>query len=101
MISEEELDEMRARCDAATPGPWHTYQEELSKAAGIENNYAGHICGGCEYEGYFAGPDADFVAHARTDLPRCIKEIQALKAVQDALTETCDRYAQEIERLSK
>ena len=61
MITPERLDEMQERCDAATAGPWEV------KDNPVDENWAD-----------LYPNDSKFIAHARTDLPDCIEEIQLL-----------------------
>ncbi len=74
------LDEAQQRADAATEGPWHGY--------GLDPNGAYFVHGGTEAVGYFAADpivtegaieeDAEFIAHARTDLPRALAALRAV-----------------------
>ena len=48
----KELEEIKARCDAASPPPW-----------------------GAKYE---KPCDQDFISHARTDIPRLVKALEHL-----------------------
>ena len=77
------LEEIKARHEAATPGPW-----ELSRDAGIyidrDEDYC--ICGiGNE-------PDAEFIAHSRTDIPALLAEVERL---QKAITAVIKGYPNE------
>lgn len=88
-LTESELAEIRARMDAATPGPWvkvnafSSYPEcddkdlhfaihdsQSNQIAFVEENYW--------VEDYEA--DSNFIAHARTDVPRLLAHIEALEA---------------------
>jgi hypothetical protein len=84
-ITEAELAAMKARLDAATPGPWTSLFEGRDHWGGDSfiqtatqdiylsaEDYAG---GG----GHFCA-DLDFIAHARQDMPRLIAEIERLRA---------------------
>ncbi len=73
---------MKARCDAATPGPWRSWIERRDHEAGSSFIQTG--------EGTSRGPDIelsgvtaadqDFIAHARQDLPRLVAEVYRLRA---------------------
>lgn len=65
--TDEELTEMQARCDAATPGPWNSFNRLIVD----------------EYLCYKS--DGKFIDHARTDLPRLIAEVNRLKAEVERL----------------
>lgn len=83
-MTDEELNAIEARAAAATPGPWWVYDD--GRSAGVVNGdgstyhrpYRAMICGGDAHEGYFDGPDADFIAHARTDVPALVAEVRRL-----------------------
>jgi hypothetical protein len=75
--SAEELAEIQARCDRATPGPWTSYIEgrdhesgsSFIMTSGEDINRVG-----------MSDDDQDFAAHAREDVPRLIAEIRRLSA---------------------
>ena len=70
----DRLDEIQARADKATEGPWEADHSE-------ENNSAVKPVGADWIDGVaFAGleADAEFIAHARTDVPRLVAAIQAV-----------------------
>jgi hypothetical protein len=85
-MSDDELNAIEARANAATPGPWT--QGEI--AAG-DLPYAGG-CFAVEVFGATADPyavlaecqheaDAAFIAAARTDIPALVAEVRRLRAV--------------------
>lgn len=55
-LTEEQIEEIKARAEAATPGPWRLYGVALKK------------------------PDVDFLAHARDDIPALISALEAQAA---------------------
>jgi hypothetical protein len=92
-MTREELEAIRKRCEAATPGPWseddgNIFSEELSaqRHEAIVRRLAGskepHPDGGLgQPMGFIASTtqeqpnfdaDADFIAHARTDVPKLL-----------------------------
>jgi len=93
------LDEMQARCDAATPGPWCSEIDEYNGhpdpdavqrqvMAGVNDELRRVAI--CEPEhsldgGYDKQPTANaaFIAHARTDMPRLIAVVKVLKGFID------------------
>ena len=70
MLTDQELAEMRARCDAAMKGP-RTFEDFPCSLGNIVFNYDEY--GRCE-------DDLIFFYHASTDLPACLDEIDRLKA---------------------
>ncbi len=65
----------KARCKAASPGPW-------VKAAG------GHIHSRAWGQGWVAranGNDAEFIAHARTDLPAVLEALEEAQGIIEAV----------------
>lgn len=82
------LDEIEDRAAAATPGPWETRigrggprngDAAVWTAEPVEEAcVSGHVrIADCGYRGL----DADFIAHARTDVPALLAEIDRLRAV--------------------
>lgn len=93
-LTDEEIEEIKARAEAATPGPWRRqkqrgytddyiltdHPDHQTKPHG---NYIGEV-------GYAAGhavqnfeADADFIAHARTDIPALLSALEAEKKRAD------------------
>lgn len=75
-LSEQELAEIRLRCERATLGPWKSYVEGREEMSGSD-----FIMTGGE-DIYLTGAttaDQDFIAHARQDIPRLLAEIERLK----------------------
>jgi len=81
-MTPEQLAEIRARAEAATPGPWSWVgaatstgwedAEELAHPEGIIATADGGY--------WFEPPNSDFVAHARTDIPALLDYIEELEA---------------------
>jgi hypothetical protein len=79
-LSDDELNQMEERCNAATPGPWRSFIERRDHYSG--NSFV--MTGPPEDRGPdldFASRDADydFVAHARQDIPRLLEEVRRLR----------------------
>src|SRR5262249_31226728 len=82
-ISDSELDEIMARCNAATPGPWRSFIEGRDHLGGADFIMTG--------EDDQRGPDIEllgatqadqmFIAHARQDIPRLVAEVRRLKRI--------------------
>lgn len=74
-----DLDAIKARAEAATKGPW----KFTPKILGIKNTT---VMAGGEQVGYFsvgqAQPhDAEFISHARQDIPALLAEVERLQAI--------------------
>lgn len=67
---------MRRRAEAATPGPWSISQYPQSAFV--------HAGGGGTF-GPARKPDAEFIAHARTDVPALLDALGAAEAEVDRL----------------
>ena len=88
MTAADRLNEIEARANAATEGPWEAYRPNpayriyeicSTTPQGLDETLA-------EVSGYNASDDADFIAHARTDVP-------ALMAALRAVLDLADRWA--------
>jgi len=84
-MTELDLDAIRARAEAATDGPWERYGDgshEVYCAANFEDT---------AYEppdvtyGSDRPADAEFIAHARTDVPALIAEVERLRKEREGL----------------
>jgi hypothetical protein len=75
------LEEIRTRCDAATPGPWKSFVEGRDHTSGNSFIMTGTTnARGNDIELFGATTaDQDFIAHARQDIPRLLDEILHLK----------------------
>jgi hypothetical protein len=99
MVSDERIAEIRARADAATPGPWGRYGwvvdgEEVSPLQGVLEAALGLSLGSvhhtepiARFSGYLlpVESNADFSAHARTDVPDLLDALVAARAEIAAL----------------
>ena len=80
-LTDAELAAIKARCEAATPGPWKPYIEGRNHWSGSSFIMTG--------EGATRGEDIeltgateadyDFIAHARQDIPRLLEEVEGLR----------------------
>jgi hypothetical protein len=110
------FDEIKAREQAATPGPWEMDASEGD--CGAPQNvcprglmYCDDKCPKCEYweitQGawvngpdfiecgdfsFFNDSDADFIAHARTDIPALIAEVERLNSLIEKLGNMVNSY---------
>ena len=87
-MTPDRLAEIKARVEAATPGPWRS---EYSGATGpvVMDDEArtalDHIAR-CPH--FRSHSDAEFIAHARTDIPDLLAEVKRLRALGDRLAAT-------------
>lgn len=83
VLKEDEIQEIRSRCDAATPGPWTAYIEGRDHTSGSDFIMTGAFGDpDCSEDMEITGAtiaDYDFIAHARQDIPRLLEEIERLK----------------------
>lgn len=81
-MDKHQLSEIEARAEAATSGPWRTETDErtLSRLVRSEDATLDIDFG---YVGNRTMDDAQFVAHARTDVPALVAEVKRLKADVD------------------
>ena len=81
------LTPIRERCEKATPGPWVWRSNYLEVEGSWEDptrewtRIADDGSAGGEYNEAIDthGPDADFIAHARTDIPALLAEVERLR----------------------
>lgn len=102
-MSPERLKEIRARCDKATEGPWWTHS---SKTRCDEVWHGKDELLGEELADFYDSAfqhigenNASFVAHARTDLPDCLHEIERLKEREEYLQRRIQELRKEVQRL--
>ncbi|BDR57644.1 hypothetical protein [Xylocopilactobacillus apicola] len=76
IISDEELNLIKKRCEKTTNGPWVSYIEGRDHTCG--SNFI--MTGGEDIELLGATvEDQEFIAHAKQDIPKLINEIKRLK----------------------
>lgn len=84
-LSKDQLDAIRARADAATSGPWSTRTNSFHS---IEDAFWGFDIEGppnAERGQFARRADAEFIAHAREDIPALLAIIDAQSAEIDEL----------------
>ena len=90
------LDEIEARANAATEGPWEEGERcvfTLDGASVVSDDVI-HYVHGMAGEGVCHGEDAEFIAHARTDVPALVAALRAVLKVHARLTHPF--YAQDV-----
>jgi hypothetical protein len=84
-MTSNKLEDIRARCDAARPGPWTAIIEGRDQDGGSSFIMIGkgdaraedlHLSG---YDEAVPTADYDFIANARDDIPWLLAEIERLK----------------------
>jgi len=89
IITPKELKEIRVRCEKAAPGPWISYIEGRDHTSGssfIMTGFGESRGEDIELSGATAS-DQDFIAQARQDIPRLLKEIERLYGIISRLTQ--------------
>lgn len=84
-MSEQELAAIRERVAKATPGSWRVVRQDQHDPAAT--NTVAHIRGLVvegPYSAIGCGDEADFIAHARADVPALLAEIDRLRAAHGA-----------------
>jgi hypothetical protein len=75
-LSGDDIEEIKKRCEQATPGPWKSYVEIRERMSGSDF---------IQTEGediYLSGAtiaDQAFMAHARQDIPKLVAEVERLR----------------------
>jgi hypothetical protein len=80
-MSDDELNEIAARCEDATSAPWESFIEgrdhlggnDFIRTGGLDDNSPDIELTGA------SKADQDFIAHARQDVPRLVAEVRRLK----------------------
>ncbi|HEV2929940.1 MAG TPA: hypothetical protein VGW74_14705, partial [Propionibacteriaceae bacterium] len=82
-----DLDAIEARADAATPGPWHGEHEQYEgrELLCVSIGDYGWVCSGerspeYDIDSEQGKADAEFIAHARTEVPALVAEVRGLRA---------------------
>jgi hypothetical protein len=82
------LQEIKARAEAATPGPWEEYVHTSIFAVieGTLDSHRGHIADASindEFDPPQASNNADFIANARQDIPALLRLVKVLREQRD------------------
>ncbi|UWG96800.1 hypothetical protein LPY66_18265 [Dehalobacter sp. DCM] len=102
-MNKEELDAIRDRCEKATPGPWkwiingNTVQSHAITTDTGECGIQEKICASISPK----TRNAEFIAHARTDIPLLLAGIDKLQQGNDYAKELLDKQILRNEGLSK
>lgn len=88
-LTDFELDEIEARCNSASPGPWQSYIEGRDHESGCSFIMTGTSESrgpDIELSGATAA-DQDFIASSRQDVPNLVREIRWLRALLAGMAE--------------
>ncbi|UJJ50369.1 MULTISPECIES: hypothetical protein [Rhodanobacter] len=82
-MTDEEIREIEARCNAATAAPWRSFIEGRDHMSGSDFIRTGGLDSSSPdiYLTDATHADQDFIAHARQDIPSLIAEVRRLKAL--------------------
>jgi len=84
-MTDIDLDAIRARAEAATAGPWRRYETMQADTYVLDRRglLGGGIICGATYE----RDNAEFIAHARADVPVLIAEVERLRTAVAGIEE--------------
>ena len=95
LLTDEELQSIRKRYSATTPGPWESYIEGRDHTSGssfiMTSGEDIELTGGTD-------ADQDFIAHARQDVPRLLEEVQRLRQRIAELEKALTTYSSKAKR---
>jgi hypothetical protein len=94
-MNQQRIDEIRARCEAATPAPWNYFYKNKYREHHVSVPIEGSsfteaiFPDGCPIDGLSEddGKNAEFIAHAREDIPALLEYIGQLRAENAGLKE--------------
>jgi len=86
-LTDDDLSEIEARCNAATPGPWEVrnpgcWPGEIGPTGVSGGSVATASC----------HDNAEFIAHAREDVPALVAEVRALREIVRPLAEALKHW---------
>ena len=87
LLTQHDLDSMRLRAEAATPGPW---DRDIARYAIVTNNRTIAVVGQVQPDGTMYATaqhdrDAAFICAAREDVLRLVAEVARLRAENNEL----------------
>ena len=80
MLTPEQLDEIRKRCAAETPGPWYANEDAF-----VIDGTGRYLISVFPDEAFLRDEDEEFCACARADIPALLSHIDALAAERNTL----------------
>jgi hypothetical protein len=109
-MTEKELQEIKARVEKASPGPWEPTRKDYSHNGSDAFDW---IIKGCWFRrtstigdrldenNSQAKHDRDFIAHSRTDIPKLIKWVEKLEKQNQELREKIEQLEDEIRHYTR
>lgn len=92
-MTPKQLQGIKARADAATPGPWEEKTNRHPQCNGEPWGWISGASGNITWSGYVGKTNADFIAHARTDIPALVAEVERLAAENSTLKKALEKLA--------
>jgi hypothetical protein len=89
----ERLAEIRARESKATKGPWRACAWDPMERPHVHKDAPSDTHCGPRGDLPLTGEDAEFIAHAREDIPFLLAELDMLQQRLDGMFATADNYA--------
>lgn len=85
-MTDRELEQIRLRCEAASPGPWRASIEGRDHQSGSSFIMRGEGASRLDDIELSGATDADydFIAHSRQDIPKLLAEIDRLRRLLSA-----------------
>ena len=91
-VTPVQLQEIKARCDAASPGPWREATNGI--ISGAEHTVVSYI--------FRTRPkDMEFISRVRSDIPALISEIERLNTLLEQDAALMKGQSEEIEKLKE
>ena len=89
-MTTDRFQEIKARCAAATPGPWYRVVESVVSDRVPDSLPTSLVGSVVMFRGMFAAnADVDFAAHSRADIPWLVAEVERLRYAGKALDFVC------------
>lgn len=79
-MTDSELAAIKAKCDAATPGPWDWDTSDSGETLVYAVAKPDENIAECNEYSAFSHPNADFIVSARKNVPRLVAEVERLRA---------------------
>ncbi|MEU7597524.1 hypothetical protein AB0B79_31505 [Streptomyces sp. NPDC039022] len=96
-MADDRLTQIKARVEAATPGPWHVDRHEPSLSR-LVRSHDGTLDIDFGYVGNCTQPDAEFVAHAPDDVQWLVNQLERARSIAVELENENARLANELGR---
>ena len=101
-MTPERLNQIKARYEAATEGPWTIGYNNPSGCPVVSPNVVScNTAVIASVRGLVTKPNTAFIAHARQDLPDCLAEIERLQKREIEWTKLLGSAKSDVERLSR